>query len=95
MIGALFAAAALLAQAAPTGSTAPGQTVSPLVVTPAPPVSKRREVDKAELICTQELPMGSRFPVKVCATRGERQARTLDDQMELRKWTALRPGPGN
>lgn len=100
MISALLTAALLFAQAAPTPapSAAPpaaDRTVSPVTVTPEPSISKRREADPTVVVCTSELPIGSRFPVKTCATRRERQQRTQEDQMEVRRWTALRPGSGN
>jgi hypothetical protein len=99
MIGALLTAAVLLAQTAPVVATqamaAPDKTVSPVTVTPAPSISKRRELDPTEVVCTSELPIGSRFPVKTCARRDERRQRTQEDQMEVRRWTALRPGSGN
>lgn len=100
MLSALLSAAMLFFQAAPaaapaTPSAAPDKTVSPLTVTPAPTISKRHDLDPAVVVCTSELPIGSRFPVKTCATRRERQQRTQEDQMEIRRWTALRPGSGN
>jgi hypothetical protein len=100
MLSALFTATVLFFQAAPPAtptapSAAPDKTVSPLTVTPAPSISKRRELDPTVVVCTSELPIGSRFPVKTCATRRERQERTQVDQMEVRRWTALRPGSGN
>jgi hypothetical protein len=103
MISALLTAAVLLAQAAPQAApeataappAAAGKTVSPVTVTPSPSISKRREADPTEVVCTSELPIGSRFPVKTCARRDERHQRTQEDQMEVRRWTALRPGSGN
>jgi hypothetical protein len=96
MIGALLTAAWLFAQSAPVAAAPPAdKTVSPVTVTPAPSISKRREADPGGVVCTSELPIGSRFPVKTCATRRERQQRTQEDQMEVRRWTALRPGSGN
>jgi hypothetical protein len=100
MLSALLTATVLFFQAAPPAtpaapSAAPDKTVSPLTVTPAPSISKRRELDPTVVVCTSELPIGSRFPVKTCATRRERQERTQVDQMEVRRWTALRPGSGN
>jgi hypothetical protein len=102
MLSALIAAAVLM-QAAPaaapsTPAAAPtpgGNTVSPVTVSPDKPVSKKREADLQQVVCTSELPIGSRFPVKTCATRAERRERAQDDQMETRRWTALRPGSGN
>src|SRR3954454_12526443 len=103
MISVLFAAAILMqgapaASPAPAASTAPAspdKTVSPLTVSPTPSISKRHEVDPTAVVCTSELPIGSRFPVKVCATHRERGERRQVDQMEVRRWTALRPGSGN
>jgi hypothetical protein len=104
MLSALIAAA-LLMQAAPAAAptaapaasapTPGGNTVSPLTVRPEADISKKREVDLEQVVCTSEIPIGSRFPVKVCAKRIERRQRAQDDQMELRRWTALRPGSGN
>jgi hypothetical protein len=103
MISALLAAAMILMQAAPASSAPPSstapatanKTVSPVTVTPQPSISKRREVDPTAVVCTEELPIGSRFPVKVCATNRERQQRTQEDQMEVRRWTSLRPYKAN
>jgi hypothetical protein len=100
MLSALLTAAMLFFQAAPAvapsaPAAAPDKTVSPLTVTPAPSISKRREADPTAVVCTSELPIGSRFPVKTCATNRERGERTQIDQMEVRRWTALRPGSGN
>lgn len=51
--------------------------------------------DPNEVICKSETPMGSRFPVKTCATRRELAVRSKDDQMETRQMTAIRPGISN
>jgi len=100
MLSALLTAAMLFFQAAPAAtppapSATPDKTVSPLTVTPAPSAAQSREADQTVVVCTSEIPLGSRFPVKTCATRRARAERTQEDQMEIRKWTALRPGVGN
>jgi hypothetical protein len=46
--------------------------------------------DPGEVLCHDEIPMGTRFPVKVCAKRGDYADRKQIDDMELRKWTALK-----
>ncbi|MGZ3402489.1 MAG: hypothetical protein ACXWKN_03940 [Phenylobacterium sp.] len=51
--------------------------------------------DPDEVLCHDELPIGSRFPVKVCAKRREYAERRQIDRLELEKWTALRPGISN
>jgi hypothetical protein len=51
--------------------------------------------DPDEVICKSEIPMGSRFPVKTCATRRELAVRSKDDQMETRQMTTIRPGISN
>jgi hypothetical protein len=64
MIGAQIAALLFLAQAAPAAGPAASpppaaastQTVSPLLVTPDIPVSKRRQIDLHEVVCHGELP---------------------------------------
>ena len=90
MISAVFAAAALLMQAAPAAdpAAAPGaapapaasgsHSVSPLTVTG----KKQVEADKDpnETICHSENVIGSRFPKKVCATRRELAERKQQDQ---------------
>lgn len=100
MLSALISAAMLLFQAAPAAAPVaatapPDKTVSPVTVSPGPSAEKRREADQTVVVCKSEIPLGSRFPVKTCATRQARQERTLEDQMEIRRWTALRPGSGN
>jgi hypothetical protein len=51
--------------------------------------------DPQEVLCHDELPIGSRFPKKVCATRSSFQERRREDQEMLRQWVALRPYKGN
>lgn len=51
--------------------------------------------DPNEVLCHDELPMGSRFAKKVCATRRDYAERRAEDRWTLDKLTALRPGSGN
>jgi hypothetical protein len=78
--------------AAPAATPAPGAAkpgdVEGLTVT-----SKRvpdSQKDAQEVLCHDEIPMGARLPVKVCAKRGDYAERKQLDDMELRKWTALK-----
>jgi hypothetical protein len=93
MISALFVAAAILVQAAATAESAPAAaappasaTVSLLTVTPEKPISKRREVDPTQMVCHDELPIGSHFPKKVCATNGAFAERARENQELVRDW---------
>jgi hypothetical protein len=104
MFAAVFAFAVVLAQAAPEAAPAPAPTPSAAPaktgkdlsgVTVTGQKKARDDVDPKEVICHSEAPLGSRFPVKVCARREEISERRLIDQMEVRKMTALRPGSGN
>jgi len=105
MLGALLTVAVLFAQAtpdaAPTASAAPpasmakpsANSVSGVTVTGKK--KQRDDVDPKEVVCHSEMPIGSRFPQKICARREEIAERRQVDQMEVRRWTALRPGSGN
>jgi hypothetical protein len=102
MLGAVLAFAVVLAQAAPAAApdTAPaaakpaaGKDLSGVTVTGRK--TARDDVDPKEVICHSELPIGSRFAVKVCARREDVAERRFVDQMEVRRMTALRPGSGN
>jgi hypothetical protein len=102
---AVLSFAAVLAQAAPAAAsvTTPGAppAAAPKAgkdlscVTVTGQKRARDDVDPKEVICHSELPIGSRFAVKVCARREEIAERRLIDQMEVRRMTALRPGSGN
>ncbi len=97
MIGAPIIAAILLAQAAPeaapeTAPTAPAaqppasSTVSPVEVQGQKPVSRRREVNLDEVTCHDELPPGTRFKIRVCATNRQFRERTEEQQELVRDW---------
>jgi hypothetical protein len=74
------------ASAAPAAQASANKTVSPVTVTRQKPISKRREVDPNEVICHDELPPGSRFATRVCATNREFAERTRDQQELVREW---------
>jgi hypothetical protein len=111
MLGALFTVAALFAQAAPDSAPAasppastapatatastppPAHGVSGVTVTAKP--KAKGDVDQKEVVCHSEAVLGSMFPKKVCASRGDIAERRNVDQAEVRRWTALRPGVGN
>ncbi|HEX3365500.1 hypothetical protein [Phenylobacterium sp.] len=89
MIGAVFAAAVLLMQAAPaTAPPAPSATpaasasVSPLTVTGRKQQSG--DLDPNQVLCHSEPKLGSLFPTKVCATRRETDERRRNDQEQAR-----------
>lgn len=97
MIGAWLIATTILLQAqpavapqavAPSASPAApaGKTVSPLVVTPQAKPNRRQAANPDEVICQNEVPVGSRFPVKVCAKRSEFAERTRQQQELIRDW---------
>jgi len=105
MIGALLTVAVLFAQASPDAAPAPSAAppastakpsangVSGVTVTAKP--KQRDDVDPKEVVCHSEMPIGSRFPQKICARREEITERRNVDQAEVRRWVALRPGSGN
>ncbi len=96
MVGVSIIAAMLLAQAAPEAApatpAAPGaqpsasSTVSPVEVQGQKAISKRREVDPYEITCHEELPPGTRFKIRVCATNRQFRERTEDQQAMVRDW---------
>ncbi len=45
--------------------------------------------DPTEVLCHEELPIGSRFAKKICHTRRQYAERRQDDQLMLEKWTSL------
>jgi hypothetical protein len=106
MLGAVLTFAVVLAQAAPASAPAATQSEAPAAAKPAAGKdlsgvtvtgrkTARDDVDPKEVICHSELPIGSRFAVKVCARREDVAERRFVDQMEVRRMTALRPGSGN
>ena len=108
MLGALLTVAVLFAQAAPQSapaSAAPPASIAPAATRPSAngvsgvtvtgKLRQRDDGDPKEVVCHSELPIGSRFPQKVCARREDIADRRNQDQQEVRRWTALRPGSGN
>ena len=101
MIAVVFAAAVVLAQAAPAAapnasappaSTPPASTphgVSGVTVTGDKP--KKRVVDPTEVICHKEAVLGSLFPKQVCAQRQEFAQRTREDQKDVRDSVLYNP----
>ena len=99
MIAAQIAAMIVLTQAgpvaasdatpAPPESAAPAssdKTVSPVTVSPDKSISKRREVDPNAVTCHNELPPGTRFAIRVCATNRQFAERTREQQQMVREW---------
>jgi hypothetical protein len=97
MVGAQIAAMMLLAQAAVAPAAAPDstvqraaatsdKTVSEVTVEAQKSISKRREVDPNQVSCHDELPPGTRFKIKVCATNRQFAERTRDQQQMVREW---------
>ncbi|WP_394764356.1 hypothetical protein [Phenylobacterium sp.] len=96
MIAVVFAAAVVLAQAAPAAapnaSAPPASTphgVSGVTVTGDKP--KKRVVDPTEVICHKEAVLGSLFPKQVCAQRQEFAQRTREDQKDVRDSVLYNP----
>ena len=93
MIRALFIVSAILMQASPSANSTPATaaapasaTVSPLTVTGQTPISKRRDVDPSAVVCHDEIPIGSRFPKKVCATNAAFAERAREDREMVNEW---------
>ncbi len=80
------------AATAPTPAK-PGGAVSGVTVAGKKTADSQK--DPNEVICHSETPMGTRFPVKTCARRGELAARAADDQAATRQMTSIRPGVSN
>lgn len=79
MISAILALAMLMADpqpAAATGAPAPAETAT----TAASTVKVKRDSD---MICHQEMMLGSHIPTKVCYTRAEQEDRTQQDRSNL------------
>ncbi|HLZ73905.1 hypothetical protein [Phenylobacterium sp.] len=51
--------------------------------------------DPTEVLCHKETPIGSRFPVEVCATRRQYAERRMIDQEQLYEWTQGKPLKSN
>lgn len=95
MIAVMFAAAVVLAQAAPAATpsaAAPASAphgVSGVTVTGE--ATKKRVVDPKEVICHKEPVLGSLFPKQICARREEFAQRTREDQKETRDSVLYNP----
>jgi hypothetical protein len=74
--------------ARPTGNNVDGLTVTGKRI----PDSQK---DPNEVLCHEEIPIGSRFPKTICATRREYAQRREEDRETLEKWLALRPYKAN
>lgn len=87
MFSALLMSAALLAAAEPPAAPAPaaakaapaGNTVDPAVATAKP------KDDPMKLVCRTETPIGSRFSVKRCMTKGEAEMQRFEQRQELER----------
>ena len=87
MLTALLVSAALLAAADPAAQPAPqpakpapaGNTVDPAVATAKP------KDDPMKLVCKTETPIGSRFSVKRCMTKGEADMQRFEQRQDLER----------
>ena len=104
MITPLLMAAAIFAQATPAAapaaassapSAAPPAAGAPKDLSGVTVTGQKKGSDPTEVVCHSEPVLGSMFPKKVCASRQAIAERRDQDQAELRKWTALRPGVSN
>jgi hypothetical protein len=107
VIRVIFAAAILLAQAAP----ALAQTDTPAAAPSPPPapasgknlsgvtVTGKKAApgapDQKEVVCHREPVLGSLFPKEICARREDIAERRREDQQTTREMTALRPYKSN
>ena len=97
MNSAVFAAALLLAQAAPAVTPAPAP--APAAAADAKPdAGKPVMARRDQLLCKEEQVIGSHFPKKVCYTREQQEDRTRQDQQMLDRYQSQFskqcPGPG-
>jgi hypothetical protein len=74
--------------AKPAGNNVDGVTVTGKRI----PDSQK---DPNEVLCHEEVPIGTRFAKTICATRRAYAERRQWDREELEKWTALRPYKAN
>ena len=86
MFSALLAAAILFAAAEPAATPTPpakpapaGNTVDPAVATAKP------KDDPMKLVCRTETPIGSRFSVKHCMTKGEADMQRFEQRQDLER----------
>ena len=80
MIGAVFAAAILLAETTP----AAGNPAAPAAATPPAPVEQKM-VDRDTKVCHNEEILGSRIPKRVCYTQAESEARSQQDRQTVER----------
>jgi len=85
MIIALLAATAMQVTPATPSAAAPGNTVSPVVISREAAEAKRAAQNPNRLVCKTEPVLGSRLPVKKCATVGQMAMRKFEDQQSLEK----------
>lgn len=71
------------AAAASQPAQAPAHAVSPLVVTPS---RKTADLDPDQVVCHEEIPMGSLLPKKVCASRRAFDQRHQTERQVLEDW---------
>jgi hypothetical protein len=110
VIKVLFAAAVLLAPAAPVfaQTTEPAAAAAPPAPPPAPKSGKDlggvtvtgKKVapgapDPKEVVCHREPVLGSLFPKEICAKREDIAQRRREDQQYVRETQALRPFKSN
>jgi len=88
MITAVFAAAMLFMQAAPSAAPASAPSAAPTAsnsVAPLTVTSRKQQsgdLDPNQVTCHSEPVLGSLFPKKVCATRRETSERKQNDQQQ-------------
>ena len=85
MILALLAATAMQTTPASPSAAAPGNAVSPVVISREAAEAKRAAQDPNTLVCKTEPVLGSRMPVKKCATVGQMAMRKFEDRQSLEK----------
>ena len=100
MISVIFAAAIVLAQAAPAADSSAAPSAAPPAakspnnvagVTVQGEKAKKNAPDPKEVVCHKEAVLGSLFPKTVCAQRQEFAQRTREDQKDLRDSLLYRP----
>jgi len=105
MIAIVFAAAVVMAQAAPAADAANGPSAAPPaaktpkdlsgVTVQGESLKKRAPPDPKEVVCHKETVIGSMFPKTVCAQRQEFAQRTREDQKDLRDSLLYNPLKSN
>ncbi len=85
-----LAATLMMAASSPSAPAAAETAPADAAATPAAPVAKS---DKDRMVCKTEALAGSRVPKKVCATKGEWDARRQADRDQLEKAQKSAIGP--